>query len=173
MNELNIKDIYEIYDLTYEDLINLDRFGDKKTKNLLNSIEDSKDRDLNRFIYAIGIPNVGERTARDLANRFESFDNLRNANVDQLVDIEDIGLIIAENIVEFFHDDNINGAIDTLLSKGIKINEKVNDNVSNKLDGKTFVITGTINNYKRDDIKELIENNGGIVTTSVSKIQMY
>jgi len=169
MNELNIKDIYEIYDLTYEDLINLDRFGDKKTKNLLNSIEDSKDRDLNRFIYAIGIPNVGERTARDLANRFESFDNLRNANVDQLVDIEDIGLIIAENIVEFFHDDNINGAIDTLLSKGIKINEKVNDNVSNKLDGKTFVITGTINNYKRDDIKELIENNGGIVTTSVSK----
>ena len=169
MNELNIKDIYEIYDLTYEDLINLDRFGDKKTKNLLNSVEDSKDRDLNRFIYAIGIPNVGERTARDLANRFESFDNLRNANVDQLVDIEDIGLIIAENIVEFFHDDNINGAIDTLLSKGIKINEKVNDNVSNKLDGKTFVITGTINNYKRDDIKELIENNGGIVTTSVSK----
>jgi len=169
MNELNIKDIYEIYDLTYEDLINLDRFGDKKTKNLLNSIEDSKDRDLNRFIYAIGIPNVGERTARDLANRFESFDNLRNANVDQLVDIDDIGLIIAENIVEFFHDDNINGAIDTLLSKGIKINEKVNDNVSNKLDGKTFVITGTINNYKRDDIKELIENNGGIVTTSVSK----
>lgn len=150
-------------------MINLDRFGDKKTKNLLNSIEDSKDRDLNRFIYAIGIPNVGERTARDLANRFESFDNLRNANVDQLVDIEDIGLIIAENIVEFFHDDNINGAIDTLLSKGIKINEKVNDNVSNKLDGKTFVITGTINNYKRDDIKELIENNGGIVTTSVSK----
>lgn len=169
MNELNIKDIYEIYDLTYEDLINLDRFGDKKTKNLLNSIEDSKDRDLNRFIYAIGIPNVGERTARDLANRFESFDNLRNANVDQLVEIDDIGLIIAENIVEFFHDDNINGAIDTLLSKGIKINEKVNDNVSNKLDGKTFVITGTINNYKRDDIKELIENNGGIVTTSVSK----
>lgn len=169
MNELDIKEIYEIYDLTYEDLIKLDRFGDKKTKNLLNSIEDSKKRDLSRFIYAIGIPNVGERTARDLANKFESFDNLRNASVDQLVDIDDIGLIIAENIVEFFHDDNINSAINTLLSKGIKLNEKVNDNISNKLDGKTFVITGTVDNYKRDDIKELIENNGGTVTTSVSK----
>lgn len=169
MHELDVKEIYEIYDLTYEDLINLDRFGDKKTKNLLNSIEDSKKRDLSRFIYAIGIPNVGERTARDLANKFKSFDNLRNASVDQLVDIDDIGLIIAENIVEFFHDDNINSAINTLLSKGIKLNEKVNDNISNKLDGKTFVITGTIENYKRDDIKVLIENNGGTVTTSVSK----
>lgn len=169
MHELDVKEIYEIYDLTYEDLIKLDRFGDKKTKNLLNSIEDSKKRDLSRFIYAIGIPNVGERTARDLANKFKSFDNLRNASVDQLVDIDDIGLIIAENIVEFFHDDNINSAINTLLSKGIKLNEKVNDNISNKLDGKTFVITGTIENYKRDDIKVLIENNGGTVTTSVSK----
>lgn len=169
MHELDVKEIYEIYDLTYEDLINLDRFGDKKTKNLLNSIEDSKKRDLSRFIYAIGIPNVGERTARDLTNKFESFDNLRNASVDQLVDIDDIGLIIAENIVEFFHDDNINSAINILLSKGIKLNEKVNDNISNKLDGKTFVITGTVDNYKRDDIKELIENNGGTVTTSVSK----
>lgn len=169
MHELDVKEIYEIYDLTYEDLINLDRFGDKKTKNLLNSIEDSKKRDLSRFIYAIGIPNVGERTSRDLANKFKSFDNLRNASVDQLVDIDDIGLIIAENIVEFFHDDNINSAINTLLSKGIKLNEKVNDNISNKLDGKTFVITGTIENYKRDDIKVLIENNGGTVTTSVSK----
>ena len=169
MDDIDIKDIYEIYDLKYDDLIKLDRFGDKKTKNLLDAIESSKFRDLNRFIYAIGIPNVGERTARELANKFNTFDNLRNANVDQLVEIDDIGLITAENIVDFFNDEHISKAIDMLLSKGIKLNEVIDSNVSEKLDGKTFVITGTIDNYKRDDIKELIEINGGTVTGSVSK----
>lgn len=169
MEDLGIDDIYEIYDLNYDDLINLDRFGDKKTNNLLNAIEESKNRDLNSFIYAIGIPNVGERTARDLANKFKTFKNLRNANVDQLVEIDDIGFITAEDIVEFFHDKNINRAIDILLSKGIKLNENISSSVNKDLEGITYVITGTIEGYKRDDIKELIENNGGKVTGSVSK----
>ena len=169
MEDLGIDDIYEIYDLNYDDLIKLDRFGDKKTNNLLNAIEESKNRDLNSFIYAIGIPNVGERTARDLANKFKTFKNLRNANVDQLVEIDDIGFITAEDIVEFFHDKNINSAIDILLSKGIKLNENIASSVNKDLEGITYVITGTIEGYKRDDIKELIENNGGKVTGSVSK----
>lgn len=169
MEELNIDDIYEIYDLNYDNLIKLDRFGPKKTQNLLDSIQESKRRDLNRFIYAIGIPNVGERTARDLANKFKNFDNLRHANADQLIEIDDIGEITAENIVEFFEDEKISNALDILLSKGIILNEVEDDNSSNELENKTFVITGTIENYKRDDIKDLIEKNGGKVSGSVSK----
>lgn len=169
MDELDIDDIYEIYDLTYDDLINLDRFGQKKSQNLLDAIELSKNRDLNRFIYAIGIPNVGERTARDLANKFKTFNNLRHATAEQLVEIDDIGEITADNIVEFFKDEEISDAIDILLSKGIKLNEVNEDESSNELENQTFVITGTMENYKRDDIKELIEKNGGKVTGSVSK----
>ena len=169
MGELKIEDIYEIYDLKFADLLKLDRFGRKKSQNLIDAIAESKNRDLNRFIYAIGIPNVGERTARDLANKFKTFDNLRHANVDQLVEIDDIGDITALNIVEFFDDKKISNAIDILLSKGINLNEVKNDDTSNELENLTFVITGTIEDYKREDIKELIEKNGGKITGSVSK----
>ena len=104
-----------------------------------------------------------------MANKFKTFDNLRHANVDQLVEIDDIGDITALNIVEFFNDKKISNAIDILLSKGINLNEVKNDDASNELENLTFVITGTIEDYKREDIKELIEKNGGKVTGSVSK----
>ncbi len=173
MDSLDINEIDDIYDLTYDMLINLDRFGDKKTKNLLNAIEASKKVDLHNFIYAIGIPNVGERTSRDLANKFKSFDRLRSASEDELVDVEDIGEITAQNIIEYFNDPNIKRSIDILLEKGIEISNPKEDNNSNGLEGMTFVITGTIENYKRDDIKDLIEKNTGKVTGSVSKNTDY
>ena len=169
MDELGIKEVYDLYDLSYDDLIDLERFGPKKTNNLLDAIEVSKDVDLNRFIYAIGIPNVGERTARDLASKFKNFASLRKAEASELTQIPDIGEITAENIVEFFADANINEAIDLLLSKGIKINEDINEDSTSILEGLTYVITGTIDGYKRDDVKGLIEKNGGKVTGSVSK----
>lgn len=170
IDELGIKEIYDIYDLTYDDLIKLDRFGPKKTENLLSAIENSKNRDLSAFIYAIGIPNVGERTARDLANKFKSFDKLRNAKAEELIEIDDIGEITGENIVEFFHDKNIVDSIDMLLSKGIKLNNpNVNENNSTKLEGINFVITGSIDGYTRDDIKKMLEDNGANVRGSVSK----
>ncbi len=169
MDELGIKEVYDLYDLSYDDLIDLERFGPKKTNNLLDAIEASKDVDLNRFIYAIGIPNVGERTARDLASKFKNFASLRKAEASELTQIPDIGEITAENIVEFFADANINEAIDLLLSKGIKINEDINEDSTSILEGLTYVITGTIDGYKRDDVKGLIEKNGGKVTGSVSK----
>ncbi len=169
MEELDINELDDIYDLSYDDLINLDRFGDKKTKNLLNAIEASKKVDLDNFIYAIGIPNVGERTSRDLANKFKSFDALRLASLEELSDIDDIGEITAQNIIEYFRDPNISKSIDNLLEKGIEISEVKADNNSNSLNDMTFVITGTIDNYKRDDIKKLLESNGAKVTGSVSK----
>ena len=170
MEELEIKEIYDIYDQKYEDLIKLDRFGPKKTQNLLDAIENSKERDLSAFIYAIGIPNVGERTARDLANKFKSFEKLREATVEELIDIDDIGEITGENIVEFFHDENIVESIDILLSKGIKlINPSENIENSQKLKGINYVITGTIDGYNRDEIKKMLEDNGANVRGSVSK----
>lgn len=169
MEELDINEVDDIYDLSYDDLINLDRFGDKKTKNLLNAIEASKKVDLDNFIYAIGIPNVGERTSRDLANKFKSFDALRHASLEELSDIDDIGEITAQNIIEYFRDPNISKSIDNLLKKDIEISEVKADNNSDSLNDMTFVITGTIDNYKRDDIKKLLESNGAKVTGSVSK----
>ena len=169
MEELDINEVDDIYDLTYDDLIKLDRFGDKKTKNLLNAIEASKKANLDNFIYAIGIPNVGERTSRDLANKFKNFDDLRKASAEDLSDVEDIGEITAYNIIEYFRDSNISKSIDNLLKKGIEISEVKADNNSNSLNDMTFVITGTIDNYKRDEIKKLLESNGAKVTGSVSK----
>lgn len=168
MKDLEIKEIYDLYDLSYEDLINLEGFKDKKTKNLLRNIEASKICNLNNFIYAIGIPNVGERTARDLADKFASFENLRNASFDSLIEIEDIGDVIANDIINFFKDENIKKSIDMLLSKGIEIKNPEKQK-SDDLKDKKIVITGTIENYKRDYIKELIENRGGKVSSSVSK----
>ena len=170
IEELDIKEIYDIYDLKYDDLIKLERFGPKKTQNLLEAIENSKERDLSAFIYAIGIPNVGERTARDLANKFKSFDKLRGASVNELVEIDDIGEITGENIVEFFHDENIVESIDILLSKGIKLINPTDDTEnSHELEGINYVITGTIEGYNRDEIKKMLEDKGANVRTSVSK----
>ncbi|MDD7305386.1 MAG: NAD-dependent DNA ligase LigA [Peptoniphilaceae bacterium] len=168
MNDLSIKEIYDLYDLSYEDLISLEGFKEKKANNLLNNIEKSKECELKNFIYAIGIPNVGERTAKDLAEKFGSFENLRNASFNSLIEVEDIGEITANNIIDFFHDVNIKSSIDILLSKGIKI-KTASKETSGDLKEKTFVITGTIENYKRDYIKDLIEKNGGKVTSAVSK----
>lgn len=169
MDELGIKEIYDLYDLTYDDLINLDRFADKKTRNLLTAIEESKNTQLSNFIYAIGIPNVGERSAKDLADKFKTLDDLRTANIEQLKEVNDIGEITAKEIVKFFKDDEIKESLDILLSKGIIINRENNKNTNKSLEGLTFVITGTVENYNRDQIKELIEDNGGKVTGSVSK----
>lgn len=169
IEELGINEIDDIYDLKYDDLINLERFGPKKTNNLLTAIEASKDCELSSFIYAIGIPNVGERTARDLADKFKSFERLRVAKTSELTEVDDIGEITAENIVEFFSDENITSSIDRLLTKGININNPQTNDKSDKLKDLSFVITGSIDGFSRDDIKELLEKNGASVRGSVSK----
>lgn len=169
INKLKIKEIYDLYDIEYNDLINLESFKEKKTNNLLEAIESSKECDLQSFIYAIGIPNVGVSTANDLALKFKSFDKLRNASEDELVRVEDIGEKTARDIVEFFHDENISYSLDKLLSKGIRIEEVKESEKSDLLKDKTIVITGSIENYKRSDLKKLLEKNQAKVTSSVSK----
>lgn len=168
--ELELKDIPELFELKYEDLINLDRFGDKKAKNLLEAIEKSKECKLDQFIYALGIPNVGRKTASDLANNFNSLQNIINSKFDDLINIPDIGEIVANSIIEFFDHEKIKANIEKLLNLGVNpIYEKkeiINDNIFN---GKTVVITGTLDGIGRNEAKELVTKLGAKVTGSVSK----
>ncbi|MDO5707984.1 MAG: NAD-dependent DNA ligase LigA [Andreesenia angusta] len=167
-DKIGLKEISEIYDIEYDDIVELERFGPKKAKNLLNAIEKSKDVELSSFIYSLGIPNVGGKTSKDLADKYKSFDNLRNAKYKGLIDIEDIGDIIAEEIIEFFNNDLIKEDIDRLLNKGINIHYENRDIEENILTGKTLVITGTIRDLSRKDLKKYIEKLGGKITGSVS-----
>lgn len=169
LEELDIKDLPEIYEIQYEDLIRLEGFKDKKTRNLLNAIERSKKVSLASFIYALGIRNVGIKTATDLADHYKSLDAIKNASYEELLGVGDIGPIIAQDIVEFFHDEEILKAIDKLLAEGVTpIYESVETQESIFTD-KTVVITGTIKGLSRKEIQEAVERMGGKVTGSVSK----
>ncbi|TCQ03466.1 NAD-dependent DNA ligase LigA [Serpentinicella alkaliphila] len=171
--ELGMKDISDLYELTFDDLIKLDRFGEKKAQNLLHAIEKSKDCKLDAFVYALGIPNVGRKTASDLANNFQTLDNISKATYEELIGIPDIGGIVAQSIIEFFKDNKVQDIINKLLYKGVKpiFNKKMETN--NLLSGKTVVVTGTLTQYSRKEIKELLEGLGANVSGSVSKKTDY
>jgi DNA ligase (NAD+) len=167
-----IKSITDIYHLRShaEDLVELEGFGNKSVNNLLGAIEESKNNSLEKLIFALGIPEVGEKTARVLARRYETMDNFMNTNVDNLLSIPDIGEIIAKSIVEFFSKDENKKLISDLTSLGLNmayLGEKIEEKP--EFADKTFVITGTLSNYTRDEMKRIIENFGGRVSDSVSK----
>lgn len=171
--ELNIKSISELYKLQKEELVQLERFGEKKAQNLLDAIEKSKECELHSFIYALGIPNVGVKTAKDLVNRFKSLDGIKNAKFEELVEVPDIGGIVAGCIVEFFLEKKVTNTIDELLSLGVspKFEEiKVQENV---FSGKTIVVTGALQNYSRTAIKDKLDLLGAKVSGSVSKKTDY
>ena len=163
----NIDDLYHL-DKYKEDLKLLEGYGEKSVEKLLLSIENSKNNSLERLIFGLGISNVGSKTAKILAKRFENIDNIINADLDTLTNIKDIGSIIASSIVNYFKE-NIS-LINKLKDLNINMTylgekEVFNENISNK----KFVITGTIEGIPRDEIKLFIENNGGSVIGSVSK----
>lgn len=168
--ELNIKSIAELYNIKKEQLINLERFGDKKAQNLIDSIEKSKNCSLASFVYALGIPNVGKKTAKDLAKHFKNFNNIKNAEFQELILIQDIGDIVAESIIEFFEQEKIIESIDELFSLGVnpsfEVVEDANDNI---FKGKTVVVTGSLNSFTRSEIKDKLEALGANVSGSVSK----
>lgn len=169
VEDLNLKDLPEIYEIKYEDLINLEGFKEKKTNNLLNAIERSKDVSLASFIYALGIRNVGTKTASDLANHYKSLDKLKLANYDELLEVGDIGPIIGENIIEFFQDEEILKAIDKLIAEGVNPSYQEIGIKESIFTDKTIVITGSIEGLSRKEIQEIVEKMGGKVTGSVSK----
>ncbi len=172
--EIHLKDIPQLYELKLDDIVNLERFGPKKAQNLIDAIEKSKNCTLDSFIYALGIPNVGKKTATDLADEFKSLEKLMEAEHEQLIKIPDIGDIVANSIIEFFHDEKIVNSIKKLLSEGINIkyeNEEIEEETM--FTGKTVVITGTIEGYSRSQAEAIIKKMGGKTSGSVSKKTDY
>ena len=171
--KLDIRSIADLYKLNYEELLTLDKFGPKKAQNLLDSIERSKTPELYRFIYALGIPNVGVKTAKDLVNKFKSIDGLKNATFDELVSVQDVGDIVAKCVLEFFHEEKVLDTIDELLKLGVNPSFEEQVIVESSFNGKTVVVTGTLKNYSRGDIKAKLEALGAKVSGSVSKKTDY
>ena len=171
--KLDIRSIADLYKLDYEELLTLDKFGPKKAQNLLNAIEKSKTPELYRFIYALGIPNVGVKTAKDLVNKFKSIDGLRNAKFDELVSVQDVGDIVAKCVLEFFHEEKVLDTIEQLLELGVNPAFEEQIIVESSFSGKTVVVTGTLQNYSRGEIKAKLESLGAKVSGSVSKKTDY
>ena len=167
--KLDIRDISDLYKLEYEKLLDLDKFGPKKAQNLLDAIEKSKDCTLEAFLYSLGIPNVGVKTAKDLVKRFESLENLENATFEELVSVQDVGDIVARSIIEFFKEERTLKVINELLSLGVNPHYEKKEVLESPFMGKTVVVTGTLENYSRTSIKEKLESLGAKVSGSVSK----
>lgn len=171
-DELNVREAAELYTLTFEDLIKLDRFGEKKANNLLRAIEESKGRDLASFLFALGIPNTGKSTTKVLADHFRDLSRIMSATVEELTELPDIGLIVAESIVSFFADPFMQAAINKMLSLGVeaKAPEAPAAPVTDSFfSGKTVVLTGTLHQLGRDEATARLEALGAKVTGSVSK----
>ncbi|MBQ6282479.1 MAG: NAD-dependent DNA ligase LigA [Bacilli bacterium] len=167
-----ISKISDIYDLEKykKDIMELEGYGDKSVTNMLEAIENSKSNSLERLIFGLGIRQVGSKTAKILAKHYLTMDNLINTSKEELSSIHDIGDIIAESILKYFSNDKNIEEINKLKEYGINMNYIGNTEIVNneEITGKTFVITGTLSR-PRDEIKEIIETNGGNVTGSVSK----
>lgn len=167
-----VKDVADLYTLTLDDLASLDRMAEKSASNVLAQIEESKTRDLWHLIYGLGIRHVGERTAAILARHFGSLDRLAAASVEELDEIHEIGLTMAESIHDWFADSGNRELCDRLTRSGVRTTlagESAAKQTGQLFAGKVFVLTGTLPDMTRDEARELIESNGGRVTGSVSK----
>jgi len=169
-----IKGVSDLYFIKKEDLLKLPRFAEKSADNLLNAIEESKNRSLARFIYALGIPNVGEHVARLLAKKFGSLENLMKASKEDLLSIYEIGPEIAENVVAFFREKHNLDEIEKMRQAGVRATTAVEKKEEGgPLQGKTFVFTGALQNFSRDEAKAIVEELGGRASSSVSKSTDY
>jgi DNA ligase (NAD+) len=167
-----VKDVADIYKLTKTQLLSLERMGEKSADNVLREIENSKKLPLERVIYGLGIRFVGERTAQFLAEHFGDISALENAGEEELQQVEEVGPRIAKSIVEFFAEPRNRELVEELRAAGLTLKGKKKQR-GTKLAGKTFVLTGTLANYTRDEAKKLIEDAGGKVVGSVSKKTDY
>lgn len=163
----------DIYRIDMHTLSNLERMAEKSAQNIIDALESSKKTTLARFIYALGIRNVGEATAKDLAKYFGSLQALLDADAEKLQQVPDVGPIVADSILQFLSEAHNREVIQALISTGIHWEEGAGKNMDGVLNGKTFVLTGTLPNMSRDEAKALIEEAGGKVAGSVSKKTDY
>lgn len=166
-NELGIRTPLQLLRLTKEDIVDLDRFGDKKAENLIAAIEKSKTTTMDRLLFALGIDGIGKKTAKDLTKRFGNFKSLISAKKEDLLAVDGIGEILACNIADYFADPENIAALDALFEAGVTVTEA--DRKSGAFDGMRVVLTGSLPTLKRGEATALIEDNGGEVAASVSK----
>lgn len=168
-----IKSIPDLYSLKHEDLVNLERMGPKSSQNLLNEIEKSKQRNVDRLIFALGIRYVGERTVQAVANHFHGLDNLARASCEDLIQVEDVGPKVAESIVFFFKQpENVN-LMNKLKKAGLNFTSKEEKRGEKPLAGLIFVLTGKLVTLTREEAAEMIEKKGGKISSSVSSKTNY
>lgn len=171
--ELDIVKYSDLYTLTKDDLKNLESFQDKKSNNLIDAINKSKTCEFKNFIFALSIVGVGEKTAKDLAKTFKSLENLKSATYEDLIRIDDVGDTIANDIVQYFSDNENLEEIDRLLEYGVNIVYPDTSKSHPNFEGKTFVLTGTLDSFTRDEATKIIEQLGGKTSSSVSKNTDY
>ncbi|MGD0600977.1 MAG: NAD-dependent DNA ligase LigA, partial [Terriglobales bacterium] len=167
-----VKNVADLYKLTKDGLLQLERMGEKSAENVLAEIEASKSLPLERVIYGLGIRFVGERTAQFLAEHFGALDAIINASAEELEEVNEVGPRIAESIVEFFADEHNRKLVSDLRKAGLTFTGQKKEK-GTKLSGKTFVLTGTLARHTRDEAKKMIEDAGGRVSGSVSKKTDY
>lgn len=168
-----IKDISDIYYLTYDDIYNLDNFKDKSTNNLLKAIDKSKNNSLDKLLFGLGIRNIGKKAAKVLCSNFDDIYSIANAPLEKLEGLDDFGKIMALSVNQFFGKEATLKIIDKLNNAGVNLKGNKIKLESNKLEGLNICVTGSFSNYSRNDIAELIEKNGGKNVSSVSKKTNY
>lgn len=168
-----INNIADIYSLKFEDIASLKKNGTKFAQNLIDSIETSKSNELYRLITAFGIRHVGTKASKLLAKKYKSIDNLLEANIEDLSLIEDVGPVMANSIYDFFAQEQTKDLIGRLKDAGVNMVQVDNENLDNRFEGLTFVLTGALEKYTRKEVADIIENYGGKTSSSVSKKTNY
>jgi DNA ligase (NAD+) len=168
-----ISNIADIYTLTFDDVASLKKNGTKFATNLINAIQESKTRPLFKLITALGIRHIGTKSAKTLAKHFKTIDNLQNASIEELAEQEDVGQIMAESIYEFFRQEQTIDLINKLRDAGVNMQDNEEETSDNRFSGLTFVLTGSLENYTREEAGDIIEKYGGKVSSSVSKKTSY
>ena len=168
-----IQNITDIYKLTFEDIASLKKSGKKFAQNLVDSIEKSKNQDLFNVINALGIRQVGIKAAKVLAKKYKTMDSLMNASLEDLCSVSDVGEITANNIYEFFRQEQTVDMIKRLKEAGVNMNANIEDGLDDRFEGKVFVLTGTLEKYSRNEASDIIEKFGGKTSSSVSKKTDY
>ena len=170
-----VKNYADLYDLTVEQILPLERMAQKSAENLVNGVENSKKIPFENVLYALGIRFVGETVAKKLAKHYKNIDALANAGLMDLILVDEIGERIAQSVIEFFENPENRNIVERLKSYGVQfeIVEKVNLNATDKLSGKIFVVSGVFSKFSRDDLKQAIEDNGGKVGSAISAKTNY
>lgn len=163
-----IRNYADLYDLKAQDILSVERFQEKSTENILNGIEASKAVPFERVLYGLGIRFVGETVAKKLAKHYKNIDALASASLTELVDVEEIGDVIAESVVSFFSNEENCALIDRLKAAGLQFAMAERERAGNQLEGKKLVVSGVFKNFDRDELKAIIEAHGGTNVSSVS-----